>query len=63
MEKLHFNRDETARTRKEEIKDEIYGDSLFSFFLSLSLAWLVSTLRLALRNIHTYIHTFYCVLK
>ena len=53
MEKLHFNRNETARTRKEGIS----GDSLFSFFslslsLSLSLfpAWLVSTLGVAPRK-------------
>lgn len=49
MEKLHFNRNETAWTRKEGIS----GDSLFSFFsLSLSLfpAWLVSTLGVAPRK-------------
>ena len=45
MEKFHFNRKETAWTRKEEIS----GDSLFSFFFSLYLfpAWLVSTLGVA----------------
>ena len=48
MEKLHFNRNETAWTRKEEIS----GDFLFSFFFSLYLfpAWLVSTLGVAPRK-------------
>ena len=49
MEKLHFNRKETAWTRKEEIR----GDSLFSFFffsLYLFPAWLVSTLGVAPRK-------------
>ena len=48
MEKFHFNRKETAWTRKEEIS----GDSLFSFFFSLYFfpAWLVSTLGVAPRK-------------
>ena len=52
MEKLHFNRNETVWTRKEEISVTV----CFPFFLSLSLslslfpAWLVSTLGVAPRK-------------